>query len=132
MPQDDSRPRSRSEMLKQFPAQFLSIASTTTKGMRRLRALLEISSRPLPPEKDFQVRSEMLPTLLYQWQAKPRRETRRARPRTKTKVLLLFLKSAVSGEHAIQRLLYWMKVTRSIYSTTVTSKVTLDLGRVRK
>ena len=66
-------------------------------------------------------------TRRYQLQARARGETRRARLPTRTKVPLHSLKSAVSGEHVILKLLYWMKVTRSIYSTTATSEITFSL-----
>ena len=123
--QDDSRPRFQKGMLKLFLAPYLSIASTITKGMRKWKALLEILSRPLPPENVSQVRNEMLLTLHYQLQARVRGETRKAKRPTRTKVLLHFLKWAVSGGHVIQKLLYWTRVTRSICSTTVTSKIVL-------
>lgn len=121
----DSRQRSQKGMLKPFLVPSLSIVSTITKGMRRSKVSFEISSRPLPSENVFQVKKETPLTLHYQLQGRARGETKRERLQTRTKVLLPFWKLVVSGGHVTQKLLYWTKVTRSIYNTIVTSKTVL-------
>lgn len=103
-PLDDSRQRCLKEMLRPFLVPSLFIVSTITKEMRRSRVSYEILSRPLPHENAYQVRREMQLTLHYQSLARARGEARGARPLTRIRVLLHFLKLEVSGELVILRL----------------------------
>lgn len=103
-PPDDSRQRCLKGMLRPFLVPSLFIVSTITREMRRSRVSFEILSRPLPHENAYQVRREMQLTLHYPLLARAREEARRARPPTRIRVLLHFLKLEVSGGLVIQRL----------------------------